>query len=164
MVAEMLQVYVSIGGLILAMVGIPLLFVQLRDVKRSVQSAAHAALYTQGADLRAHLVQYPHLRKYFFEGVEITPEDAEFDRVVTIAELFLNHLEHIAVLGDSFGRQNRPALERFARLALERSPVMRAHLAGNPSAYSESLLRLVSGRIGESVVTTRERRGGGQGQ
>lgn len=84
---DMLQVYVSISGLTLALVGIPLLFVQLRDVKRCVQSGAHAALYSQGADFRAHLVQHPHLRKYFFDNVEITPQNEEYDRVVTMAEL-----------------------------------------------------------------------------
>lgn len=42
MSAEMLQVYVSIAGMILALIGVPLLFVQLRDVQRSVRSGAHA--------------------------------------------------------------------------------------------------------------------------
>jgi hypothetical protein len=135
----MVQVYVSIGALMLALVGVPLLYLQLRDVKRSVQSGAHASLYSQGADFRAHLVQYPHLRKYFFDGEEITPQHEEFDRVVTLAELFLNHLEHIAVLGDSFGKQNRPALDRFCRLALQRSPILRQHLAQNPMSYSDAL-------------------------
>jgi len=146
MSVEVLQVYVSIGGLLLALVGVPLLFVQLRDVKRSVQSAAHAALYSQGADLRSHLVEYPHLRKYFFDGAEITADHEDFDRVVTVAELFLNHLEHIAVLGDSFGKENRPALERFCRVALDRSPVLRNHLAGNRAAYSDSLHRIAGRR------------------
>ena len=142
MSVDLWQLYIAIIGLGLAFVGLPLLIVQLRDVSRSVQSGAHAALYNQGADLRAHLVQYPHLRKYFFDGVEIDPPHEDYDRVVTIAELFLNHLEHIAVLGDSFGRENRPALVRFCRLALERSPILRQHLTRNPASYSDALHRL----------------------
>lgn len=141
MSAQMLEVYIGLAGLILALVGLPFLFVQLRDVKRSVQSGAHAALYAQGADLRGHLVEYPELRQYFFDGAEIAPGDEAYSRVLTIAELFLNHLEHIAVLGDSFGRQNRPALDRFCRTALERSPILRQHLARNRASYSESLQR-----------------------
>jgi hypothetical protein len=143
MSAEMLQVCVSVGGLILALVGVPLLFVQLRDVQRSVLSGAPAALYAQGADFRAHLVLYPHLRKYFFDGEEIEAQHEEFDRVVTLAELLLNHLEHIAVLGDSFGKANRPALGRFCRVSLERSPIARQHLAVNRPSYSDSLLRFL---------------------
>jgi hypothetical protein len=142
MSVDLWQLYIAIIGLGLAFVGLPLLFVQLRDVSRSVQSGAHAALHSQGADFRAHLVQYPHLRKYFFDGVEIDPQHEDYDRVVTIAELFLNHLEHIAVLGDSFGRHNRPALERSCRLALEQSPILRQHLLRNPASYSDALHRL----------------------
>jgi len=69
MTTEMLQVFISSGGLLLAAVGLPLLYLQLRDVQRSLRSTAHAAIYQQAADLRAHLVQYPRLRKYFFDTV-----------------------------------------------------------------------------------------------
>lgn len=143
MSADLLHVYIGLAGLALAAVGLPLLFAQLRDLKRSVQSGTHAALYSQGANARAHLVQYPQFRKYFFDGAEITPEDEDFDRVVTIAELFLNHLEHIAVLGDSFGKRNKPALDRFCRVALERSPILRQHLSQNPMSYSDALRRVL---------------------
>lgn len=143
MSVDLLQVYIGIAGLGLAAIGLPLLFVQLRNVNRSIQSGAHAALYSQGADFRAHLVQYPELRRYFFDGAEITPEHEDFDRVVTVSELFLNHLEHIAVLGDSFGKRNRPALDRFCKVSLARSPILRQHLAQNPMSYSDSLRRFL---------------------
>ena len=137
MSAETLQAYVSLAGLILAIVGLPILFLQIRAIQRSVQSGAHAAIYAQAADFRAHLVAYPHLRKYLFDGVEIEPDHPDYDRVVTIAELFLNEIEHITVMGDTFGRGNRPALERFARHALDGSPIMKRRLVENRVAYSD---------------------------
>src|SRR5690606_7375402 len=112
----------------------------------SVQSSAHAALYAQGADFRAHLIEYPHLRKYFFDGAVIGRDHEDYDRAVTIAELFLNHLEHIAVLGDSFGQENRPGLDRFCTVALQRSPILRTHLEQNRSSYSDSLERFLGQR------------------
>jgi len=137
MSAETLQAYVSLAGLILAIVGLPILLLQIRALQRSVQSGAHAAIYEQAADFRSHLVRYPHLRKYFFDGVEIAPDHEEYDRVVTIAELFLNEIEHITVMADAFGRSNRPALERFARHTLDRSPIMKRRLVENRVAYSD---------------------------
>ena len=134
---EALQAYVSLAGLILAIVGLPILILQIRAIQRSIRSGAHAAIYAQAADFRSHLVDHPHLRKYFFDGVEIEPDDPEYDRVVTIAELFLNEIEHITVMGDSFGSGNRPALERFARHALDSSPIMRRRLKENRAAYSD---------------------------
>jgi hypothetical protein len=136
-----IQIFVSAAGLLLAVVGLPILYVQLRELQRSVRSSAHAALYAQSAEVRSHLVAYPHLRKYFVEGAEISKGHEDYDRVVTIAELFLNTLEHIAVTTDSFGRGNRAALERFVRHTLDMSPIMRIRLGENRADYSHALLR-----------------------
>ena len=143
MTVEHLQLLLSTGGLLIAAVGLPLLYLQLRDLKRSIHSATHAAMYAQAADFRAHLIQYPHLRGYFFGGLEIAPDDDDYNRVVTIAEVFLNYLEHIAVLGNSFGEENRPALDRFIRVAFERSPILRQHVAQNRASYSDALHRFL---------------------
>src|SRR5262245_10316951 len=89
---DSIQLIVSMAGLLLAVVGLPILYVQLRELQRSVRSSAHSALYTQSSDFRAHLVKYPHLRKYFFDGAEISRGHEDYDRVVTIAELFLNKI------------------------------------------------------------------------
>lgn len=140
---EILQLIVSIGALLVAAVGVPLLYYQLRGVRRTIYSTTHAAIYEQAADFRAHLVEYPHLRKYFFDGVEITPEHDDYERVVTLAELYLNYVEHIAVLGDRLGGENRPSLERFSRVALDKSPILRQHLSDNNAAYSDTLNRFI---------------------
>ena len=141
---EIVQVLLSIGGLIIALVGLPLLYVQLRDVKRSLRSAVHAAIYDQAANFHAHLVQHPNLRKYFFDSQEISRDDDDYDRVATLAGLYLNYLEHMVVLGDNFGNENRSALDRFSRSALARSPILRQHLAGNQASYSDALHRILA--------------------
>lgn len=138
-----MQIYLSIAGLVITAVGLSLLYIQLRDVKKSIRTATHATVFELAADFRGHLVQYPQLRKYFFGGVDIGPEDEDYDRVVTIAELYLNYLEDIAVLGDGFGKENLPALEQFSKIALERSPILRRHLSRNRASYSQALYRVL---------------------
>lgn len=140
---ETVQVVVSAGGLLLALVGLPTLFLQIRELQRSVQGQVHGAMYAQAAEFRSHLIQYPELRKYFFDRVEIAPADPQYDRVVTIAESYLNYLEHIAVMEDSFGRANRQSLERFCRNALEQGPILRRRFEENRAGYSHTLARLI---------------------
>lgn len=147
MSGEAIQTYVSVAGLLLAIIGLPILFGQIRELQRSVRSGAHAAIYAQAADFRSHLVEHPHLRKYFFGGVEITPDHPDYERVVTLAEPLLNYLEHMAVMKDSFGRRNRESLDRFARSAFDRSPIMRRWLAENEESYSDALR---SSRLGSA--------------
>jgi hypothetical protein len=139
MSADTLQAYVSVAALLVALVGLPIVIVQLRELQRAVRSQAHAAIYNQAADFRSHLVAHPELRPYFFDGVEVEPGHADYQRVITIAELYLNYLEHIAVTVDSLGRPNRPSLERFVHHAFERGPVLRQRLHNSPAAYSDAL-------------------------
>jgi hypothetical protein len=139
--ADNLQLVISLWSLGIATIGLPILYLQLRDVSRSLQVSTHAAIYERASEFRGHLVEHPHLRKYFFDGVEILPGDEDYSQVVTLAEIFLNYLEHIAVLGDSFGKKNRPALDMFVATALKKGPILGTHLANNPELYSEALHR-----------------------
>ena len=151
MSVENLQLALSVIGLLIAGIGLPLFYMQLRGLQKSILTATHAAMYHQAAEFRSHLIQYPQLRKYFFDGWEIDPDDENYARVITLAEIFLNYLEHIAVLGDSFGMQNRPALDRFSQIAFERSPILRQHLTRNKDSYSDALQRFLSSRLPDST-------------
>ncbi len=144
---EMLEAVASLATFALALVGLPFLIIQLRHLQRSVESGAHAAIYSQGSDVRAHLVEHPHLRPYFFDGADIDPDDPEYPRVLSIAELFLNYLEHVAVLGDTLGAHNRASLDRFVRNSLARSPVLRRRLEEDPASYSHALQAYAAGSI-----------------
>lgn len=87
-------------------------------------------------------VACPHRRPYFFEGDDIAPGDADHVQGVTLAQIFLNDLEHIAVMGDSPGSANRASPERFCLSSPAGSPILRRRLgapqrlfrrAGRPS-------------------------------
>ena len=58
----MLQTILSILSVLIAAVGIPILYLQLKDVKATVRSSAHSAIYNQAETLRGYLIEYPHLR------------------------------------------------------------------------------------------------------
>lgn len=135
----MLSTLLSSLSVLLAAIGIPLLYFQLRDVKRSLRSAAHAAIYSQAETLRGHLIDHPHLRKYFFDKEEITPKNKDYDRVVSIAEIYLNYFEHIAVLQNSFGKRNISSLHRFIKTAFDKSPIIQKYLNENSELYSDAL-------------------------
>lgn len=143
----MLQILLTAISVLIAAIGIPILYLQLRDLKLSVRSSVHAAIYGQAETLRGYLVQYPHLRKYFFENKNIEPNHKEYDRVLSIAEIYLNYLEHIIVLQDGFGKKNVASLTRFVQSAFEQSPILKQHLDNNAPLYSDALHGIVKGII-----------------
>ena len=139
----MLQTILSIISVIIAAVGIAMIYIQLRDLKASLRSSVHTAIYSQAEKLRSYLIEYPHLRKYFFDGEPIASDHEDYNRVVSIAEIYLNYLEQIAVLQDSFGKENADSLARFINNAFDKSPILKQHLKENAAMYSNSLHQFV---------------------
>lgn len=135
----MIQILLTVINVLIAAIGIPILYLQLRDLKASVRSTAHASIYSQAEALRGYLVQYPHLRTYFFDNEKIVFENEEYNRVVSIAEVYLNYLEQIAILQNSLGKDNIVSLKRFIIAAFEKSPILREHLNNNAPFYSDAL-------------------------
>ena len=145
-----LQIIVACLSVLIAAIGIPALYLQLRDLKHSLKVGSHTAIYAQAAAVRGHLIEYPELRKYFFDGVEISPSDQDYSRVLSIAEVYLNYLESIAVLDRNFGVENFDSLHSFIATALRNSPVMRDHLQGHPEIYSHALHKFLA-QVTESI-------------
>lgn len=139
----MLDNLLPILGILVTAIGIPILYLQLRDLKASLRSSTHASIYSQAEAIRGYLIQYPELRKYFFDNANILPSDKDYNRVLSIAEVYLNYLEQIAVLEKSLGRENKASLVQFTGTALGKSPILRQHLKNNAELYSSTLHEMV---------------------
>lgn len=138
----MMNNLLPILGILVTAIGIPILYLQLRDLKASLRSSTHASIYAQAEAIRGYLIQYPELRKYFFDNINLLPTDEDYSRVLSIAEVYLNYLEQIAVLKNSFGNENLDSLRLFTTTALGKSPIMQQHLKDNADLYSKSLHKM----------------------
>ena len=65
-------------GILVTAIGIPILYLQLSDLKASLRSSTHASIYSQAEEIRGYLIQYPELRKYFFDNVNIAYDDKDY--------------------------------------------------------------------------------------
>jgi quercetin dioxygenase-like cupin family protein len=148
----MTEFLLPVLGLFVTAIGIPILYLQLRDLKASLRSSTHASIYTQAEAIRGYLIQYPDLRKYFFDNVSISSNDKEYNRVISIAEIYLNYLEQIAVLKNSFGNENLDSLRLFTKTAFDKSPIMKQHLSNNVSLYSNALHKMVKNTVNFNVA------------
>lgn len=131
-----LQAYAVIASAVITTCGLVFVVLQLRELKLSVRSAAHAAIYERAAELRSLLVEYPRFRKYLFEGVEIDETNEDYGRLLSVAEMYLNYLEHIFLTNDSLGRKNKTSAKQFVSSALKKSPILRKRLNEAGEDYS----------------------------
>tara|TARA_R100000365_G_C2743786_1_gene72541 strand:- start:1742 stop:2227 length:486 start_codon:yes stop_codon:yes gene_type:complete len=140
---ELVGIAVDISGLAITLAGFIFIVIQIRRLGQSIRTTAHAAIYSQAADFRTHLMAYPELRKYFFDGVDIERGHPDFERAITLSECFLNYLEHLAVQKSHFAGADGDAWTEFASRSLERSPITKRRLKNNDANYSPKLLALL---------------------
>ncbi|HEY3753348.1 MAG TPA: hypothetical protein VGL80_29515 [Pseudonocardiaceae bacterium] len=98
--------------------------------RRGLRNTSYSDTTTMVLDVDRMLVEYPHLRPYFFDNQELPGKDEpEYHRVLAAADLFLDVAEHIwhhhveYVPADAIGWrewihelfQNSPALREIMR-------------------------------------------------
>ena len=125
----------------MAATGVPIGLIQLFRLNGSIRNAAMSALYGRSNEIRKLFLDRPELRKYFFDGADISEDDPAYGVVVTIAEMFLNLQEEKTVLRADIGgdwptwRDGRDAL-------VANSPIVRHVLKTRPERYHRELVAL----------------------
>lgn len=134
-----------LAGLVLQAGGLVIIIYQLSRLNLSIRVSAQSAVYQQAADARSYLVDYPELRKYFFDGEKIEPGSEHYERAKTIAELFLNYLEHLILQQETLRKTDWTSWREFVLKTVSMSPVMQEILAERRDFYSSALTDLIDG-------------------
>jgi hypothetical protein len=99
---EGLSLIVSAAGFLGLVVSVRYLIAQTRQVVLQSQSAARALesnTFDASADatfmIDSIFVQYPELRKYFYDAEEQMPPRPERDRLIAVAELMLDYFDYV---------------------------------------------------------------------
>lgn len=136
-----LKTIVLLAGIFLQLVGLVVVIYQLKKVNTSIRVAAQAALYQQSSSVRSLLVERPALRRYFFDGERADVDSEEYDRIKTIAEMFLNYLEHLVIQQESLRKADFAAWSAFVYRTISASPIMQELLYAEPRIYSKDLVQ-----------------------
>jgi len=116
----------------------------LSQVERSVRSATRWSIYDLAARVKQNIIDNPELRPYFHESKEITVEDANYEKVMAVADLFCLYLEKITTQGEGISEKNRTAWEEYVRDVYQNCPAIQLYLKGKESWYSEEFWKIIN--------------------
>lgn len=68
---------------------------QTKSGTDSLKSSAYQSCATQMFTVDAAFVKYPELHRYFYSGVDVTEGDPAYERVIAMAELFLDYVDTV---------------------------------------------------------------------
>ena len=71
----------SSGQFLVAIIGFRLVYKQIRHLNLLLRNDAQGRLYTQNAEVRTLIANYPEIKKYFFENCVIDHNDENYPRV-----------------------------------------------------------------------------------
>jgi len=131
--------WIALAGVAVATTGFLLVLWQVRQLERSLRSAAQSAVYDHAITLRSQLLARPDLRAFLMEGADIDETHEDFPHVKTLAEMLLNYLEHLAVQRENLGGENWAAWKGYVQASLEGSPLAGRLLEENRLRYARSL-------------------------
>ena len=90
-------------------------------------------------------VENPEFRKYFLEGVDIAPDDKDYPKAASIAELLLDYLDSFTALLDykhgliSNGILQEEAWKHYFNESFTKSPLLCRRLIAGPLNYGPQL-------------------------
>ena len=137
---------IGLAQLIVALIGFPVLFIQLKRLNASLQSDAQSELYSQSGDVRKLITQYPELRKYIYENEPIGKSDNDYSRARTLAELYANYLEHFVIQAPNLRRKDWKIWGKTLLDIYDGSPIIREAIFEKPQWYSSELHDFLSRR------------------
>jgi hypothetical protein len=150
-----LELATVIAGLVTAAAVAGSVLFLARQTSQSVQqflvanelagARAMAQSYEIADRVIAYFVEYPELREYFYEGVELPEEPTARARVLAIAELMADALQSgywlfqgkdVALLGaEDPALDIRPNWDDYTEFILTMSPAVRSHVRELPLQY-----------------------------
>ena len=141
---EAISLMVSIAGF--AVVVLTLWFIQrqTRSGADSLKSSAHQTCADQLFTIDKVFVEYPGLQRYFYSGSYISEGDPAYERVVAIADLFLDFIDTVLILEKKLPEFYDPKRWKpFITDLFTSSPVLCRHLRLNESWYTKKMIDLM---------------------
>lgn len=138
----------SIIGSIVAVVGLPVLIYQIVQLRQTIRAEAHGKVYENSLEVQKLLLDNPEFRPFFYEGATMEPTDERYPRLLAMAEIFTDYLEHIALQRENVPDEVKTAWDGYARFFLESSPIIRSFVAQHRSSYCRSFLDRIAKRTG----------------
>lgn len=129
---------------LVAVIGFGAVIYQLRQVERSVRSAARWSIYDLAGRIKQNLIDDPELKPYFDDNKKIDSSDDNYQKVMAMADFYCLYLEKIATQGEGLSKENVIAWNIYVRNVYTRSYAIRHYLEDKKTWYSKEFWGVIN--------------------
>ncbi len=145
MAALTLETVSSVVGIAIAALGFGAVLFQLRQLDQNIKGNTRTSIYDMAARIKEVFLVRPHLRPYFFEGRDISPEHEHYAEALAAADYYCLYLEQITTQKATIADSDRRAWCQYAHDIYHNSPVIQGYLADKQSWYSDPFWKVMAG-------------------
>lgn len=134
----------SIGTFAVAVIGFPVLILQLRQIERATRGNTHSSLFAQSFETMKLIFGNPEFSPYIYADKELPQDDPHFFALKALVEIIADFLEHVALQKANLPKEVWMHWKEYI-ISMHRScPLLREHFRQHADWYSESILMLFS--------------------
>jgi hypothetical protein len=145
-IAGIVYTILTLAYVIVTLVGFLLLRRQIQQVDSSTRGETYGELYGQQHSITQFFINNLQLRPYFYDNQEISSADADFAKIMAVAEMVADFLEHIYLQLPNLPEDVREGWESYMVRIYGNSPALRLHCEDNASWYSDELIQMLRSR------------------
>jgi hypothetical protein len=139
-----LQAMASIIAPIISLIGFTLIYLQIKELRKSTLGATHGALYTQQHSVHQFFIENPSFRPFFYSNQEISPNHTDYEKVMAIAEMIGDFFEHIYLQRINLPNDIWIGWRNYMLAIYQTSPALREHFGSKRMWYGEKVLKLLN--------------------
>ena len=122
------------------------LWLQIRDLRRSIRSSTYQNVYQLMIDIDRFFVENPNLKQYFYDGKELdTTEQVNREKLFSIAEMLVDYFDNVYYQQDCLPANTFDAFIAFMRDIYRNSPVLREFLSSREHWYPKKFVEDLRG-------------------
>lgn len=136
-----MQAICSLLGVLVTVIGFIYVIKQLNSAKKANQIATYENLYARMHDIHKFFFEHPGYRDYFYHSKRIDPGHDDYQKVMTVAEMFADFLQQVKLQSDLMPKKTANGWINYAHSVLRRSPVLREFLVRNKDWYPSNFFQ-----------------------
>ena len=146
--------WISLGTLIVTVIGLVLVYFQLRGLTESIRGDTQGKLCDQSIEIIKMLADNPQTYEYFYENKEL--EEGSPDKVFVryASEAIAVFVEHLVTQRRNMPSEQWHSWHRFICSTYRSSPVLREFFAEHSDWFSDELLNIRTVRLRSMALVT----------
>jgi hypothetical protein len=133
---RVVQAATSVCGVLISLAGFAFVARQIHLARKAISQNTHARVYDMGQAVYGRFIDSPGLRPYFYDGVPLTDNYLERQKVFAASELLCDYFEYILIERSAMDLRIYDSWRAYMSDIFRRSPSIRSFIEDRRHQYT----------------------------